>query len=85
MSASVDKQAILDFIALTKGRWSYQLVAERFGTTRSTIAGIVFRSRHARTEMVKSPSATTPNKLGTGYRASRYYPTYTASHYTGRS
>lgn len=69
------RDAIIEFA--TNNSWSYQLIADRFGVTRSTVAGILFRHRHPVDQRTCSPNSIWPNKVGSGYRTGNY-ATYTA-------
>lgn len=54
--------------------WSYQLVADNFGVSRSAVAGIVFRDNHPTSERTRG-----------GHHGCPYWPMYTARNWDARS
>lgn len=75
-----ERQKIIELVAANDR--SYHLVGESFGVTRNVIAGIIFRHRHPYSVRIRSPRSLGGggrNKIGTGYRASDYYPALTAT------
>jgi hypothetical protein len=52
-----------------RGVMSFSLIAERFGVSRSVVAGVMFRARWDRRDLVKSNPANRggANKCGLGY------------------
>lgn len=79
MSAFISKQnaEILRFWLSKKKKWSYGVIADHFGISRSRVAGIVFRYRHPASERVSSPGRNNKSIIGTGFREQSYRPDYT--------
>jgi len=71
---SKQNQEIVEFVKNNEGTWSYQLIADHFGVSRSTVAGAVFRDRHPFAKRVASPNGAIPNKIGVGYTPQSYKP-----------
>lgn len=74
MSLTKRNQEILRFAKANRRRMSFTLIGKRFGVSRGLVSGLLFRDEHKGERLCRSPGANGNNKLGTGYRAARYYP-----------